>query len=109
MDIESIKNIVAQWADSEPLVTKAYIFGSRAIGDYRKDSDLDVAIEIEMEPGDESKLATWLCEKQGLEESLSRLIPYDLQLEYLNGDETPNVLSGVERESRPGKTGQWHK
>ncbi len=99
MDIETVKNIIAKWADSEPLVTKAYIFGSRARGDHGEDSDLDVAIEIEMRRGDENKLAIWIFEKQGLEDRLSRLIPFSLQLEHLNGNETPTVLSGVERGS----------
>jgi predicted nucleotidyltransferase len=94
---ESIKKIVAVWAESEPLITKAYIFGSRARDDYREDSDLDVAIEIEKLRNDENILATWITHKKGLEESLSKLIPYKLHLELCDREKTPTVLSGIEK------------
>ncbi len=99
MDIEALKKVVAMWAESEPLVTKAYIFGSRARGDHRQHSDLDVAVEIDQQPGDENLLATWICEKRGLEERLSKLIPYSLQMEHLEGEETPTVLRGINESS----------
>jgi len=52
MNIKELIKIVAQWAHDEPLVTKVYIFGSRARDDYREDSDLDVAVEIKTMAGD---------------------------------------------------------
>ena len=44
--LPSLAKLVAQWADERPAIEKAYIFGSRARGDHRPDSDLDLAIEF---------------------------------------------------------------
>ena len=46
MNIETMATAVAKWAGTEPLIRKAYLFGSRVRGDHRSDSDLDVAVEI---------------------------------------------------------------
>jgi len=99
MDIEEIKIIVANWAKEEPLVTKAYIFGSRARDDYREDSDIDIAVEIKKLPGDGNVLATWIFESDKLKERLSKLLPYSLQLEHFDGSNTPHVLAGIEQSS----------
>ncbi len=98
MGIEELKAIIAQWAHDEPLVTKAYIFGSRVRNDFRDDSDLDVAVEIRTMPGDSNVLATWIGEHKSMEKRLAKLIPYKLQLENLDGENTPTVQNGV-RES----------
>ena len=99
MNIEQLKKIVGEWAASEPLIKKAYLFGSRVRGDHRDDSDLDVAVEIGKKPGDESLLATWIFEKCGLEERLSKLVPLKVQLEHLEDCRTPTVKAGIDRSS----------
>ena len=99
MCIEKIKNIISEWAKNEPLVTKAYIFGSRARNDYLEDSDLDVAVEIRIAPNDENVLTTWMFEHEEMEERLAKLLPYELQLENLDGEDTPTVLAGVRESS----------
>ena len=98
MDIENIKNIIKSWAESEALIKSAYIFGSRARNDYKNDSDLDVAVEIHP-LNDESSYAAWVFEKKKLKESLSKLIPYQLQLEQYDGDDTPIIKGAIESSS----------
>ena len=44
-DIQTIKAIFQQY----PVVTKVYLFGSRAMGNYKKGSDIDFAIMNEGE------------------------------------------------------------
>jgi len=51
MDIVELSNIIAKWAKEEALVTRAYVFGSRARNNFQVDSDLDVAVEIKKRPG----------------------------------------------------------
>lgn len=99
MDASELGNIIAEWARGEPLVVRAYIFGSRARGDYREDSDLDVAVEIRRGAGDENVLETWIFERKRMEERLAKLLPYKLQLENLDNSNTPTVLSGIQRSS----------
>jgi predicted nucleotidyltransferase len=98
MDINTIKRKLSEWARSEPLINKVYIFGSRAREDYREDSDLDMAIEINKLSYDEEVLATWINEKDRLERRLLTLFPsLKLQIELLDNEQTPTVLSGIKR------------
>jgi uncharacterized protein len=99
VDIVKIKEIIVEWAENEPLVKKVYIFGSRARHDYREDSDLDVAVEINKLPGDSNILATWMFESDKLKESLEPVLPYKLQLENYDGDNTPKVEAGINQSS----------
>lgn len=100
MDIEAIKKIIARWAESEPLIVKAYIYGSRAGENYQENSDLDIAIKIKKLPSDSNVLATWIFEKNRLERRLQRLLgPYNLHLELLDNEETPTIHDAVAEKS----------
>lgn len=98
MKVELLKEIIKKWAESEPLIKEVYIFGSRARNDYRENSDIDIAVKIENRPNDDSPLATWLYEGNNLKNRLSKLLPYELQLEYLD-NKTKTVLSGIKESS----------
>lgn len=45
MDIEAMTTAVAKWASTQPLIRKAYLFGSKVRGTHKPDSDLDVAVD----------------------------------------------------------------
>lgn len=61
ISIETLSEMVALWAASEPVVKTAYLFGSRVRGDNRCGSDLDVAIELTPRRCDSGPLATWIA------------------------------------------------
>ena len=44
-DLRKAAEILAVWAGKQPIQT-VYVYGSRARGDYRPDSDLDVAYDF---------------------------------------------------------------
>jgi predicted nucleotidyltransferase len=97
MDIERLSTTVATWASSEPLVRKAYFFGSRVRGSHKPESDLDVAVELLPMPGDENLLATWIGEARRLTASLSTRLPVSLDLQWYGGpEETPTVHAGLQ-------------
>jgi predicted nucleotidyltransferase len=95
MDIDDIKKVLRAWAQTQPLVKRAFIFGSRARGDFRSDSDLDVAIEIHLGADDSNILSTWIFEEDEMKENLQKLIPFKLQLELLDGQNTPRIFNAV--------------
>jgi predicted nucleotidyltransferase len=97
MDIEDMAAAVAKWASTQPLVRKAYLFGSRVRGTHRPDSDLDVAIELSTLSGDDSPLTTWICEAQELKSSIVGVCPVIIDLNwYGSAGETPYVHAGLE-------------
>ena len=57
-----LANVLADWADQIPL-SKVYIFGSRARGDARPESDLDVAVTFDVHVSDEV-VDNWICENE---------------------------------------------
>jgi len=91
---------VAKWASTQPLIRKAYLFGSRVRGTHKPNSDLDVAVEIFTLPGDENPLTTWICEAQRLKASTAGVVPVIIDLNWYGGAvETPCVHVGLETSS----------
>jgi predicted nucleotidyltransferase len=48
--LDEIADLVTRWAATEPLIRRAYLFGSRVKGTHRRDSDLDVAVVHDIDP-----------------------------------------------------------
>jgi predicted nucleotidyltransferase len=100
MNIEDMAAAVAKWASTQPLVRKVYLFGSRARGTHRSDSDLDIAVEIFPLTGDSSPLATWIGESDRLEASIAGIVPVIIDLDWYGGEaETPLIHQALDRSS----------
>jgi predicted nucleotidyltransferase len=100
MELASLRRIVAQWAACQPLVLRAWIFGSRARGTSRSDSDVDVAIEVRALRGDSGPLVTFIFEKDKLKRSLEAALLIDVDLQWYGGPtETPTTHAGLKRSS----------
>lgn len=101
MELDHLSELITGWTEAQPLVRKAYVFGSRVKGTHSPNSDLDVAIELVPRPGDETVLATWICEARALRESLARVVPVPVDLEWYGGpDETPTIHTALLAGSR---------
>lgn len=100
MEIAEIHRVLAQWAHAKPLVLRVHVFGSRARGTQRDDSDLDVAVELDLGSVpvvDESVgFSIWMFQTKGWKEELELLIPHRVQLEYYQRKETPTIDRGVQ-------------
>ena len=95
---------IAAWAEKKPLVKRVWLFGSRVRQDFRPDSDLDVAIELDVDAADGSDesggMALWMFDTDGWKEELQAISPYVIQLEQYLGDRTPTIKAALERSSR---------
>ncbi|WPL12666.1 nucleotidyltransferase domain-containing protein [Thiorhodovibrio litoralis] len=97
---DDVKDRIQNWALAEPLVKKAYVFGSRARDDYKDDSDLDIAVEIQPLLGDENLLATWIFEAEELKARLAAVVPeYKVDLQWFDGENTETIKEGIEKSS----------
>lgn len=100
MELDSIRATVASWASKQPIVQRAWIFGSRVRGTERPDSDVDIAIEVAQLPGDETAFCTFICESDALSEDLQRVVPIQVHLVWHGGPTlTPTVHAGLQESS----------
>lgn len=100
MGFDDMAAAVAKWAGTQPLVHKAYLFGSRVRGTHRPDSDLDVAVEVFALPGDSSPFTTWTGEAQRLKASIASVVPVVIDLDWYGDEvETPRIHAALEQSS----------
>ena len=102
-NLGALRDRLAEWCESKPLVARAWIFGSRARGQERVDSDIDIAIELDGAATagvDESGgLATWMFETQSWEAELSALFPFEVDLEQYIAGQTPTIATALDESS----------
>ncbi len=81
--------MLQHWAEGQPLVRRVWLFGSRVRGEYRPDSDLDVAVELDLDVAvDECRGMThWIEHAASWERHLAHLlrVPVDLELHEPGG------------------------
>ena len=100
MELFAINRVVAEWAATQPLVLRAWLFGSRVRGEERPDSDIDVAIEVQALPTDSDAYTTFACESDLLRASLQALLPIKVDLQWYGSiGETPTIHAGLQRSS----------
>jgi len=83
--------VVAEWAKQEPLVLEVYLFGSRVRGKskdgdpVRPNSDLDIAIRMDLPPEFSDQFYPWYDLKRRATAMLCPLFSWPLRFELLNG------------------------
>jgi len=95
-----IKNL-RLWASEIPHMRRVFIFGSRVKGNYRPDSDLDIAIDFDKSENDTNCLATWIFHKDKWCKEIEALIPnMCIDLEWLDPHgETPIIQASIDQAS----------
>ena len=102
--LDAISISIALWARCQPIVRRVWLFGSRVRDDFREDSDLDIAVELDVTAGEgidgSAGIALWMFDTESWREELQILSPYKVQLEqYLQG-QTPTIETALNRSSR---------
>lgn len=92
--IQDFDAIVA-WAESNPLIRKVMLFGSRARGTYRMDSDTDLAYECDVKPGDTDETTTAICENRNWLAQLQSHCSLKVDLQHYDKVGTPTVEKGI--------------
>lgn len=100
MTIAEIRTRLREWASGKPEILNVYVFGSRARGTNRLQSDLDIAVElIEAHwdsPGADEWNWFWVDTQPEWESELAAIFPMPIDLEQLDRGSTPNVCAYVE-------------
>ena len=96
---EEIVSIVAEWAAREPLVIKAFLYGSWVKGTVHEGSDIDVAIVLRPTPGDFGDVPCQAWDKLELANRLEPLLPLPLHLKCHDPRVAPDIASYLEEAS----------
>ncbi|MEM8631822.1 MAG: nucleotidyltransferase domain-containing protein [Pseudomonadota bacterium] len=86
---ESDRKKIAEWAASHPEILEVYQYGSRARGDNREDSDIDLAIVVRPDEGQDNAYAVWVFWEERKNPNLN--LAHDVHLEWSEKD------AGLER------------
>ena len=103
MTIADMHTLLSAWAAEKPLVGRLWLFGSRVRGDHRPDSDVDVAIELDMSAArgaDESGgIATWAFDTKTWKPELEGLLSLVVDLQRYKAGETATIQAGLDQSS----------
>ena len=81
-------SLISTWSRNKVRIKRVWIYGSRLRGTQNHDSDLDIAIEIDLISTDEEAQMLWMDEKASWVSELQALSPYKIHLEMYG---TPKV------------------
>lgn len=95
MPEEMLARLVA-WARLQPTIRELLVFGSRARGDARPDSDLDLAVRLDTREGEE--LAELIGKSPRWKRELSVLLAVPVLGIYLADDPDSGVSDAIRRE-----------
>lgn len=97
--LEADRVAIVEWAERHPEIKRVYLYGSRARGDHNAGSDIDLAIEVIVQPGDSDSFTTWMYWKQDYDEAPDLHLSVEVQLEwYEEGAGLTRVGPGVEKD-----------
>lgn len=99
MELPLISEALYRWAASKPLVARVWVFGSRARGTALPDSDLDIAIELDMQArngmDETGGCVTWAFETNEWESELAAALHFKIDLQQYRGSDTPTIQSAI--------------
>jgi predicted nucleotidyltransferase len=104
MELDTLRKVLGNWASKYPLIYRVHLFGSRARGSQKVDSDIDIAIELEYnllpDVDEDEVLAIWTRYADDWEDELKTLLPFNLDLEYYSAKSMLNMNMAIHRSSQ---------
>jgi predicted nucleotidyltransferase len=88
------RQAVIQWAEQTPLITSVHLFGSRAKGTARDDSDIDLAFECSPGEGGNA-LSVAIFNRTKWQGQLQAVLPRTVDLQYAEPEEGEIVWPAV--------------
>lgn len=95
-DIQAIR----RWAESQPIIKRVWLFGSRVRGTERPDSDLDIAVEHDSLPGDSDAFTTAISEVGNWRAQLQPQVSLTIDLQSYIPGITPTIEAGLNDSSQ---------
>ena len=90
---------IVLWAKKHRDIKQVYLYGSRARGDNKPGSDIDLAIMMNMRAGDENAFATWIFWQEDFKENPDLHLSSEIHLQWYEKNEgLERVGPGVEND-----------
>ena len=99
-DLSAITGAIAEWATTEPLIDTVWLFGSRLGNDYRRDSDLDVAVRLRVQEDLMEQQLCWHDNYARWKEQLDQITNRDVDLEMGHPLIAPTIWNYIAAGSR---------
>jgi len=87
-----VTDAIARWAATNPYIRRVWVYGSRAKGTHRPDSDIDIAVELEPVADSEEALTVWMAHAGAWRWQLQSGISPKVDLEWFDPDGTTRVV-----------------
>tara|TARA_R110001606_G_scaffold54703_1_gene133972 strand:- start:1279 stop:1608 length:330 start_codon:yes stop_codon:yes gene_type:complete len=87
------KEKIIAWASERRAVRRVYLFGSRARGNHRPDSDVDLAIEM-LGKNLEARYGSWMFWDDENKKGRRLILPYPVQLEWYDPEDVTLEIVG---------------
>ncbi|MCK4742899.1 MAG: nucleotidyltransferase domain-containing protein [Sulfuriflexus sp.] len=95
MDIKKAAQLVSKWAKEKREIKSVHFFGSRVKGTHTGGSDLDIAIKLMPDLEESGGLSTWMRYSDQWAAELNSLVPYVVQAEWDDGENTNIINKGL--------------
>lgn len=86
---------IREWARSQPYVVRVWLYGSRIKGTHDEGSDLDVAVEHEAEPGDDSAYASGISQRKKWQKEIQQATELCMDVQCYVPGKSEVVASGL--------------
>jgi uncharacterized protein len=92
---KEVAGSIAQWGAGNPHIRRVWVYGSRANGTHRPDSDINIAVELEPVGDSEETLSIWLANGALWQSQLQSRIPLRVDLEWFDPDGGTSTLQAA--------------
>ncbi|WP_041575000.1 nucleotidyltransferase family protein [Xanthobacter versatilis] len=91
------RELVREWAGSQPLIAEVWLFGSRAKGAERGDSDMDLAIVLAADT-ENLRLAYWIECADAWKQQLSEVLSVTISINHLDWSRSTGIVLDAVRD-----------
>ena len=87
---------ISNWAQSQPLIRRLFLFGSYAKGTATSSSDIDLAVEIDDVVAMGEPMAQYIINRKTWQQEMERLLNRKVDLQFYSTDGSTAVEGYVE-------------